>query len=144
MSKTFRIFALSAAAAIGLTAAVHDASAADKTEEGYGIPAETKHKAARPAPHRDCCGEPYRFVYAESWYGQNKVIAPVRHGELGDQVRLPGGTWVYCEWSCEYTLRKQSMDYWDAVTRQKQREAPQYSRKDFYIDRFGNRRDYLF
>jgi hypothetical protein len=139
MGKMFRALALCVAAAIGLIAAANNARAGD-----YDAAVNTKHKGAGSAPYRDCCGEPYRFVYAQSWYGQNKVIAPVRHGELGDQVRLPGGTWVYCEWSCEYTLRKQSMDYWDAVTRQKQREAPQYSRKDFYIDRFGNRRFYLF
>ena len=96
------------------------------------------------APYRDCCG-PYRFVYAESWYGFKKVVAPVRRAELGDQVRLPGGTWVYCEFSCEYTLRKQSLDFWQGQgAGGGNRVSPGASRWDFYVDGWGHRQPYMF
>ncbi len=139
MSKKFSALALGAAV-VGLIATGDMV----KAEAQNDAPAKAKRKAAHRAPYRGCCEEGHRFVYAESWYGQNKVIAPVRYAEFGEQVRIPGGTWVYCEYSCEYTLRKQSLDFWNAVTRERQRVAPTYSPKDFYIDRFGNRRDYLF
>ncbi len=150
MSKKFRALALGAAA-VGLIASAHMANAAPKAtdtdsqaDERSDTPKKARRKAARRAPYRNDCQEGCRFIYAESWYGQNKVIAPVRYAEFGEQVRIPGGTWVYCEWSCEYTLRKQSLDYWNAVTRERQHVAPPYSPKDFYIDRFGNHRNYLF
>lgn len=44
--------------------------------------------------------------------------APVRRGPPGDQVRLPGGAWVDCEIDCYYTLRTQSIDYWDTQREQ--------------------------
>jgi hypothetical protein len=97
------------------------------------------------APLDGCC-EPYRYVYAESWYGAEKVVAPVRHGPLGDdEVLLPGDIWVACELSCEYALRKQTLDYW-----QKQGAAsniqvpPAYPRQDSYVDQWGYRHGYPF
>lgn len=66
----------------------------------------------------------YRWVYAESWYGFKRVVAPVRRAPLGYQVRLPGGTWVYCEYSCEYTLRKMSLDFWDNASGQGSNVSP--------------------
>lgn len=98
---------------------------------------KSKRKKHRGAPFRD--GEGYRFVYAESWYGFQKVVAPVRRANLGDQVRLPGGTWVYCEASCEYTLRKQSLDFWESQGNSSF-VSPGYFRKEFYLDDLGRRR----
>ena len=72
--------------------------------------AEISNKPASIAPSQGCC-EPYRYVYAEFWYGDRKVVAPVRHGPVGDEVMLPGEIWVPCQLSCEYTLRKQTLDY---------------------------------
>jgi hypothetical protein len=109
-----------------------------------GAPVLQKGRAGPRVPDRDCCDEGYRFVYAEGWYGAKKVVAPVRRGELGDQVRLPGGTWVYCQLSCEYTLRKQTLDFWQGVKGQEQNVPSDYPRKDFYIDDWGHRRGYLF
>jgi hypothetical protein len=112
---------------------------------GAGPVAVKPEHGARRAPYRDCCGEEgYRFVYAEGWYGSKKIVAPVRHADLGDQVRLPGGTWVYCELSCEYTLRKQTLDFWERARGQEQNVPLDYPRKDFYIDSWGQRRGYLF
>lgn len=144
-----RVLAASAAL-VGIAAAANTAQAGYKPDdrsygpgEATGAPAKLRRKALRHAPYRDCCGV-YRFVYAESWYGFKRVVAPVRRAELGDQVRLPGGSWVYCEFSCEYTLRKQSLDFWEGVTGQGQNVSPGYFRKDFYIDDYGHRRGYLF
>src|SRR5437868_4656319 len=100
MSKKFRALVLSVAA--GLIASGIMPVASSSAEERDDAPRKTRHKAARRAPYRNCCVDGYRFIYAESWYGQNKVIAPVRYADFGEQVRIPGGTWVYCEWSCEY------------------------------------------
>jgi hypothetical protein len=98
----------------------------------------------RRAPYRECCGEPYRFVYAEGWYGLKKVIAPVRRAGDGDQVQLPGGIWVRCEFSCEYTLRKQTLDFWKEHGADCIQASPCYPRSDSYVDGWGYRHGYLF
>lgn len=69
----------------------------------------------------------YRYIYVESNYGGKKAVAPVRHGPMGDQVKLPdGGAWIYCEVTCEYTLRRQSVDFWD--DQQNRYTSPNYLR----------------
>jgi hypothetical protein len=136
-----------AAAMFGLVPAVGAAGLVSQVNPAdiLGAPASPyMQRVGERAPYKKCCGEGYRFVYAESWYGFKKVVAPVRRAEHGDQVRLPGGTWVYCEFSCEYTLRKQSLDFWEGASGQGQSVSPGYFRKDFYIDSWGQRRGYLF
>src|SRR5687768_14926478 len=64
--------------------------------------------AARPV-HRDGQGE--GVVVAESRFGNGVVAGPVRWQRLGPQVRLPGGTWVYCRRSCAETLRVETVDF---------------------------------
>jgi hypothetical protein len=129
------------AALLGLAGAAH-AESSYKPDRGEFAPQKRKHRAARGAPY--CCGV-YRFVYAESWYGFKKVAAPVRRAELGDQVRLPGGTWVYCEFSCEYTLRRQSLDFWQGQgAGGSDQVSPGYFRRDFYFDGWGRRHPYSF
>ncbi len=39
--------------------------------------------------------------------------APVRMTALGPQMRLKGGTWIWCEESCQDTLRRATIDFWD-------------------------------
>jgi hypothetical protein len=70
----------------------------------------------------------YRYVYAESNYSDKHLVAPVRAMPLGDQVRLPGGAWVYCENSCEYTLRRTTLDFWEDQTQKW--TSPNYFRFD--------------
>ena len=55
-----------------------------------------------------------RVVVAESRFGNGVVAGPVRWQRLGPQVRLPGGTWVYCRRSCAETLRVETVDFWEA------------------------------
>jgi hypothetical protein len=64
----------------------------------------------------------------------------VRHGPTGDQVRLPGGTWLNCEITCEYTLRRTSVDFWE--DQQNKYTSPNYLRYDINIDSGTVRRRY--
>ena len=79
-------------------------------------------------------GEPgvYRYVTAEKTMGTATVTAPVRPGRWGDEVRLPGGTWVDCGRSCENTLRHETVDFWD--DQQARRNSPGYFRFEFDLD----------
>lgn len=52
-------------------------------------------------------------VTAFSDYGNGKLTAPVRKAQYGYQVRLPGGLWYYCEVSCQDTLRREALDFWE-------------------------------
>ncbi len=36
----------------------------------------------------------------------------VRDTRLGQEVRLPGGTWVDCEGDCKNKLRQKTVDFW--------------------------------
>jgi hypothetical protein len=133
----------------GLAAAAAAADTGSKPGQGEGSnagpPSKPRVRAARRVPYRDCCEESYRFVYAEGWYGSEKLVAPVRHGPLGDEVLVPGSVWQYCAFSCEYTLRKQSLGYWQSLREaRKSVEDPGYPRQDSYVDGWGYRHGYLF
>ena len=69
---------------------------------------------AVPAAHSDPRGggRIVGYVTATSDFHSGSVTGPVRRGRLGLQVRLPGGTWLYCERSCAQTLRDQTLDFW--------------------------------
>lgn len=102
----------------------------------FGLPAAAdagycKHHHCKAERYADEPGV-YRYVTAEKTMGVGIVTAPVRPSRLGDQVRLPGGTWVYCEGSCENTLRHQTVDFWDDMTNR--RYSPGYFRFDFDVD----------
>jgi hypothetical protein len=45
-------------------------------------------------------------------YPSQTVSGAVRRGPRGDEVRLPGGTWVPCGFNCYYTLRNATIDFW--------------------------------
>jgi len=89
-----------------------------------------KGHACRHAPYAEEQG--YRYVRAEATIGGKSVIAPVRPGPWGDQVRTPGGNWVDCEITCEYTLRRLTVDFWDGQG--KGMVSPGYLRFDVDID----------
>ena len=75
----------------------------------------------------------YRYVTAEATYGGKTVTAPVRPGRWGDEVRTPGGNWVDCEITCEYTLRRLTVDFWDGVGNNGF-ISPGYFRYDYDLD----------
>jgi hypothetical protein len=74
----------------------------------------------------------YRHIYVESNYGSRSVAVPVRHTRLGDQVKLPGGSWVDCEITCEYTVRRLSVDFWE--DQQNGYTSPNYLKYDLDLD----------
>jgi hypothetical protein len=53
------------------------------------------------------------YVTAHSRFGNGSVTAPVRDARNGEQVRLPGGSWVYCRKSCSETLRVETVDIFE-------------------------------
>jgi hypothetical protein len=107
-------------------------------------PFKAKHRRA-PYLNRECCGEVYRYVYAEAWYGNQKVVAPVRRIGCCDQVQIPGGAWIDCVFSCEITIRKMRLGYWQGLGAGYDNErSPGYPRADFYTNSFGFRSGYMF
>lgn len=80
------------------------------------------------------------YVVTESVGRVKQVAAPVRVGPFGYQVKLPGGSWVDCEYSCEYTLRRLTVEFWDGQGNSTF-VSPGRFRKDFYLDGSG-RYDY--
>lgn len=85
----------------------------------YGVPAiltvvatvaalpNTADATRRRAVHQD-------YVVAKSEFGNGTVSGPVRRTSKGPQVRLPGGSWVWCEQSCSETLRLKTVDFWES------------------------------
>lgn len=55
----------------------------------------------------------YAHITAYASTGGKSVTAPVRAGRWGDEVKIPGGSWVACEKTCEYTLRRLTVDFWE-------------------------------
>jgi hypothetical protein len=94
-----------------------------------------KGRACRSAPPPYADDEPgvYRYVRAEATIGGRTVVGPVRHGAWGDQVRTPGGNWYDCEITCEYTLRRLTVDFWDGQGSGRF-VSPGYFRYDIDID----------
>ena len=75
------------------------------------IPADAARRGVHRDGHRDGHLDGYRWITAESQFDFRTISAPIRSGPVGDQVRLPGGTWLNCEYSCEYTLRANTLDF---------------------------------
>ncbi|MCU0732790.1 MAG: hypothetical protein MUE84_14545 [Hyphomonas sp.] len=44
--------------------------------------------------------------------GSRCLTGAVRNTRLGQQVRLPGGTWVSCAGDCQDQLRMETVDFW--------------------------------
>ncbi len=149
-----------AAAQAQETPAIPDTPAASsKAGPSAHAPLKAKrHFARRSAPYKgdDCCGEVYRYIYAEAWYGNQKLVAPVRRAGCCDQVQVrragccdqvqvPGGAWITCEFTCEITIRKMRLDYWqDQGAGYDNERSPGYPREDNYTNALGWRRGYLF
>jgi hypothetical protein len=89
-----------------------------------------KGRGCRPAPYAE--EGAYRYVRAEATIGGQTVVGPVRAGEWGDQVRTPEGNWYDCEITCEYTLRRLTVDFWEGQG--KRSVSPGYFRYDIDLD----------
>lgn len=53
-------------------------------------------------------------VSAVSRYGNGTITAPIRKNDLGWEVQLPGGRWVFCRRSCSETLRVETIDFFES------------------------------
>jgi hypothetical protein len=132
---------LTGAVLLGLAASANAADTGAKEEAA--VPLKHKRAVHKAAPYRqDCCGEGevYRSVYAEAWYGNQKIVALVRHVGCCDQLQLPTGEWIPCEFSCEITMRKMPLGYWQA-------QGAGYSndpRTNHWTDGWGFQHGYLF
>ncbi len=73
------------------------------------------------------------YVVAESHWGNGTISGPVRHaGRRGWQVRLPRGTWIDCGRSCTETLRRATVDFWEAQGGNQSKDSgPGYFRWEF-------------
>ncbi len=122
---------------------------------GLALPADSaaaqnaaprRHIGHKAQPQRGASeGEAYRHVYAEAWYGNQKVIAPVRRAGCCDEVRLPTGEWIACEFSCEITMRKMPLGYWQNLGAGYNRAGPGGEwRPDHWTDGWGYKHGYLF
>lgn len=55
----------------------------------------------------------YPHITVPSQYDpSDSISAPVRRTPRGDEVRLPGGSWVPCGFNCYFTLRNATVDFW--------------------------------
>ena len=48
-----------------------------------------------------------------SHFGHGCVTAPIRTAQFGQEVRLPGGTWIGCAQDCKTKLTDETVDFWD-------------------------------
>lgn len=66
--------------------------------------------SALPAPS---AAQAYREITVQSdLYPSRTISGAVRAGPRGEEVRLPGGTWVPCGFNCAFTLRNATIDFW--------------------------------
>lgn len=91
--KAARIIAMALGASAFVVAVAGPASA----ERWRRAPADTAY------PH---------ITSQSEYYPSDTVTGAVRRGPRGDEVRLPGGTWVPCGFNCYFTLRNATVDFW--------------------------------
>jgi len=94
-TRSFPLFAILGASVFGASAL---ALATPASAEGWRqTPADPSHP----------------YVTVPSQYDPSETIsAPVRPTPRGDEVRLPGGTWVPCGFNCYFTLRNATINFW--------------------------------
>ncbi len=55
----------------------------------------------------------YSLITVQSNFTADTATAPVRRARYGWEVRLPSGMWIPCEFNCHYTLRNNTVDFWE-------------------------------
>src|SRR5215471_10698306 len=93
------------------------AAAASVLASGFAVDADAGTCKGRHCKKERYIDEPgiIGYVTAEQTFGSKTVTAPVRRGGWGKQVRVEG-YWHDCEITCEYTLRRLTVDFWDSQT----------------------------
>jgi hypothetical protein len=54
-------------------------------------------------------------VQSCSNYGHGCTTAPVRRTSVGEEFRMPGGTWISCRLDCKTALREEVLDIWETM-----------------------------
>jgi hypothetical protein len=71
--------------------------------------------AADAAPRRKSAERGYGTVKSCSNYGHGCTTAPVRRTSVGEEFRLPGGTWISCRLDCKTAMREEVLDLWETM-----------------------------
>lgn len=71
--------------------------------------------AADAAPLKKSAERGYGSVQSCSLYGHGCATAPIRRGSVGEEFRLPGGTWISCRLDCKTALREEVLDIWETM-----------------------------
>jgi hypothetical protein len=95
------------------------------------VPASAQSGRDSRRDNYDARGNVGSTVTAESRWGNGHVSGPVRQGQHGPEVRLPGGTWVHCVRSCSETLRRESIDFWQSHGNHAPDQGPGYFERFF-------------
>jgi hypothetical protein len=54
----------------------------------------------------------YETITVTGDFPDQQITMPVRETNLGKQVRLPHGPWIYCQADCQKTLKDQTFNFW--------------------------------
>jgi hypothetical protein len=84
------------------------------TVAGVGL-ALSAVSAAESAPRKKNSERAYGSVQSCSNYGHGCMTAPVRRGSVGEEFRMPGGTWISCRQDCKTALREEALDFWETL-----------------------------
>lgn len=75
----------------------------------FGTAAVLMLALALPAMAKE---SPHRTVTATGDFKDQRITAPVRKAEAGEEVLIPGGSWTDCADDCEKTLKNSTYDFW--------------------------------
>ena len=70
---------------------------------------------ADAAPRKRVAERVTSSVQACSNYGHGCTSAPVRRTAIGEEFRMPGGTWLSCRLDCRTALREEVLDFWETL-----------------------------
>ncbi len=71
--------------------------------------------AADAAPRKKSAERGYGSVQSCSNYGHGCMTAPVRRTSVGEEFRMPGGTWIGCRQDCKTAVREEALDFWETL-----------------------------
>jgi hypothetical protein len=84
-----------------------------RTVLGVALAATTMAGLMTPADAQSRRKGGEAVVRACSIYGNGCTTAPIRRASNDYEFRMPGGTWISCRQSCQDTLRRETVDFWE-------------------------------
>jgi len=55
---------------------------------------------------------PHRTVTVTGDFRDQRITAPVRKTDVGEEVLVPGGAWTDCADDCKQALKNATFDFW--------------------------------